>query len=368
MFTYEHRPKRFSEVVGQQEAVTILQAVAKSPVRAPRAYVLHGPRGLGKTSLSRILARSLTCESFREEPCLACPSCVGFSETSMGYMELDSTQVGNVEYMRKFKEILQYSEQDGYRVICFDEIQAASSASQGVLLKLLEDGPRNCFFVLCTTAVDKLMPEIYSRVVPVMFSPVADDQMRAHLIRLCELEKLAYDNDILDWIIMFSLGHVRDATMKLDLYRQIGDKEKFHVLVRVPEKDILEILAAARTGSREVFTECVQALTVYPLAYLRRGFEMVILNLLRKYSGVNVRFFSDEYDKVLGLYGNEVMSFLPLLSSDWVYSCFRNDLSFNGLMWYLYAMLAKKVEAAPSRMSGSVDRYRNGANTSNGVS
>lgn len=355
-------------MVGQAEAVTVLQSVAKSPERAPRSYILYGQRGLGKTSLARILARSLSCESFRDEPCLACQSCFGFSEIGMNYTEVDAARAGNVDYVRKFVESLIYTPSDGYRVVCFDEIHAASPQAQGVLLKSMEDFPANIFFLFCTTSVDKVLPELRERAVEVMFSPVQETDMQRYLIKLCERESLAYDQEILDRIMQFAQGHVRDAVMKLDLYRLVGDREKFFKIVNLPERDILEVLIALRSGSRERYAESVKALAAYPLAHLRRGFDMVILNLLRRYSGAPLQYFLGEYEMVLSLYGDEVLNFLPLFSSDWAYSCFRNDLSFNGLMWYLYSILAKKVEAMARRAGGTDGRFRKGARALDGLS
>jgi DNA polymerase III subunit gamma/tau len=342
MFTDVYRPIRFKDVVGQREVVTVLQAVAKNPQLAPRVYILYGERGLGKTSLARIFARSLSCQSFSGEPCLTCESCKGFSGLGSEYT---ATQVGNAEYMRQFKDSLMYTRQEGYRVITLDECHAASKESQGVLLKLFEDGPKNCFFLLCTTNLDKIRPEIISRALPLSFLPIVDEDMKNFLVRICEREGIEYSAKLLDQIVMVSSGHVRDAVMKLDLYRIMKDEEKFFSLIRVPEREIIEMFLAIKERDRARVEEQVRALLSYPLAYIRKGFDTFLLGLLRRYSGTSMPFLTPEYDRVLSLYGDMVLGFLPVFSSDWFYSCFKNDLSFQGLAWYLYATLSKQAEA-----------------------
>ena len=347
-----YRPMRFKDVVGQKEVVTVLQAVAKNPQVAPRVYVLYGERGLGKTSVARIFARSLSCQSFTGEPCLACESCISFSELGMSYTEVDATQVVQND-LKQFKESLMYSSHEGYRVITLDECHAVRKDSQEVLLKLFEDGPKNCFFLLCTTNLDKIRPEIISRSLPLSFLPVREDDMRGFLERICEQEGIVCSSRILDQIILVSSGHVRDAVMKLDLYRIIKDEEQFFNLIKIPEREIIELFLAIKARDKAKTEEHIRALLAYPLAYIRKGFDTFLLGLLRSYSDTPMSFLAAEYDRVKDLYGSLVLGFLPVFSSDWFYSCFKNDLSFQGLVWYLYATLFKQTDAARPSSSDS---------------
>jgi DNA polymerase III subunit gamma/tau len=349
MLAQTYRPIRFKDIVGQREAVTVLQAVAKSPSVTPRVYILYGERGLGKTSLARIFARSLGCEQFYGEPCLSCESCISFSELGANYTEIDATLVGNADYMRQFRESLMYMVQDEYRVVTLDECHAASKESQGVLLSLFEEGPKNCFFLLCTTNLDKIKPEIRSRAVELSFLPVMEDDMRKFLERVCEREALVCDSKILDRIISVSSGHVRDAIMKLDLYQIIKDDEKFFALVKLPEEEIIDFFISIKERNREKAEGCIRALLSYPLAYVRRGFELFMFGVLRRCAEFPTQSFAEGYDRIVSLYGGvTLLDFLPVFSSDWFYSCFKNDLSFQGLSWYLYSTLSKQTESARS--------------------
>ena len=124
MLTQKYRPKRFADVVGQQEAIKVLQSVVQSPEVAPRSYILYGVRGSGKTTCAKCFSRALVCQSSGNDACLICSNCKAYSDFSEASQQYDSTQVGNVAFMRQLKEHLYYSAVSPtikYRVIVFDE-------------------------------------------------------------------------------------------------------------------------------------------------------------------------------------------------------------------------------------------------------
>lgn len=355
MFTQTHRPRRFSEVIGQKETVAVMRAVVNDPETSPRVYVFQGGMGRGKTSIARVFARALHCENPQHgDACLACESCKSFSDFTPNYQEYDSTQVGNVSFFRQLKDHLNYATtSDGFRVIVFDEIHAAGAVAQNALLKLLEEGPRDTFFILCTTDVDKIISTIRSRSIEMTFTPVADNEIKTLLERICISEGISKNNEVIERIVAFSFGHVRDAVMKLDLYKQVGNDEEFLKLLHLPEATIIRLFLTIKDGAKEEFIGCIESLSGTPLAYLKKSFDICILNSLKVFSGVPVTAFSDGYAELNKLYGTSIFNVLALMSKDWVANCFTSDLQFQALMWYMFYALGKTsstpVAEAPSR-------------------
>lgn len=358
MFTQEYRPARFKDVIGQAEAVATMKAVVKNPETAPRSYIFQGERGLGKTTLSRVFSRALLCENPQDgDACLACPTCLSFADYGTSFQEYDATQVGKADFMRSVTNHLFYSSTgaEGYRVVVFDEIQAASPQAQAALLKILEEGPRDTFFLMATTDIDDVIPTVQSRSVQLAFFPLLDVEMKSFLIKVCERENMEPVSEVLDRIVSFSFGHVRDAMMKLDLYKLIGSPEEFVKLIYVPEKEIIEMFLAIKRQDRPAFLATVRVLASSPLAYLRKTFELFLLNSLRVFSGELVAAFPAEYAEFIKLYGAKAFEILALMSKDWVYNCFKSDLAFQALVWYLYNTLGQ-AEKTPAE--GLASRFK----------
>lgn len=343
-------------MVGQREPVSVMRAVAANPDTAPRCYIFQGQRGLGKTSLCRVFARALACKSpIDSDACLACEACIGFADFTPAYQEYDSTQVGNVAFMRTLKEHLYYTKAEtGMRVIVFDETHAASQQAQSALLKLLEEGPKDTFFIMATTDVDKVLPTIRSRSVELSFSPVSDAELKSLIERIIAAEKLAVPVQVVEAIVAYSFGFMRDAVMRLDLYAQIKNPDEFMGVVRVPEKDVLDLFIAIKEQNKEEFVKALASLTTFPLVYLRKSFEMFVLNSLKHFSGVEVVTFPERYAKVVTLYDSQLFTLLGVMSKDWVINCFKSDLAFQSLAWYFYNLLSKNI-AGKSEVSG--DRF-----------
>jgi DNA polymerase III subunit gamma/tau len=333
----DYRPKRFSEIVGQGWAVTVLKAVVKSPNLATRSYILHGEYGTGKSSTARVFARALFCTNkINGDACLECDSCKSLSD-GVNYIEVDVTQVGNVDFIRKFKENLYYTSfGDGWRVVVFDEIQSAKKEAQDALLKLLEEAPKNTFFILNTTDIDRIQETIVDRSICLPFSTVSDSDITNLLQKIANSENLSVDREILDRIVMFSYGHVRSAVKKLNLYQQVGNREEFLGLLKMPEVDVVDIFLAIRRQDRVLFEEKLRSLLSNPLSYLRKTFELFALNSLREYSGCYEGTLADKYKELKSVYGEIILKFPAVLGQDWVYSCFRSDVGLQGFMWYLY--------------------------------
>ena len=345
MLTQNYRPKRFTNpdgLVGQAEAKSVLQAVVQNPHTAPRVYLLQGPRGLGKTSAARAFARALNCKHpDYGGACLTCENCKAFSDMSSAYQEYDATQVGNVAFIREMNDRLKYisSPDKEFRVVVLDEIHAASHSSQNALLKILEEGPRNTFFLLITTDVDKVLSTIRSRAVELPFVPVPDEEVRGLLKRIAYSENIEVPNAVMDSIVHFTFGYVREAVMRLSLYQQINNQEEFMRMVYVPEQDVIQLFLSARQKNRDVFLTTLQRLSSHPLAYLKKSVELFLLSSVKRVA-VGEDPSLTAYDAIAQVYRSDVFSLLNILASPWAQNCFKSDLMFQSLMWHMYAVVS----------------------------
>lgn len=342
MLTIDYRPKRFADIVGQSEPVSVMKAVSAQPETAPRVYLLQGGRGLGKTTLARVFSRVLLCESPRAgDSCLTCGPCLSFSDIGIHYQEYDATQVGNVKFMRDLGDNLRYTAVDGWRVVVLDEIQSASHQAMAALLKLLEEGPKNTFFIACTTDPDKILQTIRSRSVELSFSPVADSQLRELLASIAQNEKVDLPIAVLDAIVSFSFGYAREAVMRLDLFMQIKDTERFLSMMYIPEKDIIEMFLAFKRKDKSAVDIVLARLAAYPLAYLRKSFEVFTLNAVKMLACPEEVERTTPYIPVVELYGSQIYLLLSVMAKDWVINCFQSDTLFQGFIWYLYSQYSK---------------------------
>lgn len=353
MLDQEHRPKRFSEIIGQDGAVSVMQSVVKSPDLATRAYIFHGEYGTGKTSLAGVFARTLLCTNRNGvEACLECANCKSVINGGIDFIEIDVSQVEDVGFIQRFKEQLYYiNSSSKWRVVVFDEVQCADGKSQDALLKLLEDGPRNIFFILNTTEIDKVKETIVSRAIPLTFMLVPDIKIIELLKSIALKEKLSIDNDLIECIAQSSFGHVRSAVKRLNLFQQMGNKEEFLKSIKIPDKGIIDLFLAMKSQDRLLFEEKITYLLSVPLAYLRKYFELFVLNCLKEFSGKSCGSMSSEYKRVIDAYGSVVLNFPALLSQDWVFNSFKSDIALQGFLWYVYNTMSSGTTASGAQVS-----------------
>lgn len=210
-----YRPGRLSEVVGQ-EHVTEPLARALSSDRIHHAYLLSGPRGCGKTSTARILARSLNCEQGpTPEPCGECQSCLDLAPNgpgSLDVIELDAASHGGVDDTRELRERAMFSPASSrYKIYIVDEAHMVSTAGFNALLKLVEEPPDHVRFIFATTEVDKVLPTIRSRTYNYTFRLVPTRLLQQHLAHVCEAEGVNADPAALGLVARSAGGSVRDA-------------------------------------------------------------------------------------------------------------------------------------------------------------
>ena len=215
----KYRPQNFSTVVGQAHITTTLKNAIKNNQLA-HAFLFCGPRGVGKTTCARILAKTINCENQTPdgEACNTCISCVSFDAgTSMNIHELDAASNNSVDDIRSLVEQVRFAPQAGkYKVYIVDEVHMLSSSAFNAFLKTLEEPPPYAIFILATTEKHKILPTILSRCQIFDFKRITNNDTTEHLQEICDKEKIQAEKAALHVIAQKSEGCMRDALSILD--------------------------------------------------------------------------------------------------------------------------------------------------------
>ena len=224
-----YRPGTFDEVVGQEYIVRTLQNAVKYN-KIAHAYLFCGPRGTGKTSIARILAKAVNCES-EEKPCNQCASCKMIEEgTHPDVVEIDGASYGNVENTREIIDRVKYAPLQGkYKIYIIDEVHMLSNNAFNSLLKTLEEPPAHAIFILATTDPLKVLPTIVSRCQRFDFGKVKTQDISNRIEYILNNEGIAYEKEAAEEVAVLADGGMRDALSILD-----------QVIAYSPEKVTLE--------------------------------------------------------------------------------------------------------------------------------
>ncbi len=216
----KYRPQLFDSVVGQSHITTTLKNAIRTNHLA-QAFLFCGPRGVGKTTCARILAKTINCENLSEEAeaCGECESCRSFqNNASFNIHELDAASNNSVDDIRSLIDQVRYPPQSGkYKIYIIDEVHMLSTSAFNAFLKTLEEPPSYAIFILATTEKHKILPTILSRCQIFDFNRIQIQDMTKHLSKIASQEGIVADEDALELIAQKADGGLRDALSMFDL-------------------------------------------------------------------------------------------------------------------------------------------------------
>ncbi len=224
----KYRPLKFDDVVGQQHVTQTLKNAIRQDTLA-HAFLFCGPRGVGKTTCARILAKVLNCQNVSEEtePCGTCDSCRSFDKNaSLNILELDAASNNSVEHIRSLNEQVRFQPQEGdYKVFIIDEVHMLSQQAFNAFLKTLEEPPPYAIFILATTEKHKIIPTILSRCQIFDFRRIQVSDMVSQLQEICASEGIQAEQEALHMIASKSDGALRDALSIFDKVASFASNE-----------------------------------------------------------------------------------------------------------------------------------------------
>ncbi|MEE8584603.1 MAG: DNA polymerase III subunit gamma/tau [Acidobacteriota bacterium] len=264
----KYRPQTFEEVVGQKAATTTLRNAIQSG-RIGHAFLFSGVRGVGKTTMARILAKALNCrESITATPCGKCVACTEIAQSnSLDVQEIDAASNTGVDNIRELRESVQYgTARDRFKIFIIDEVHMLSNAAFNALLKTLEEPPAHVKFILATTEKHKIPVTITSRCQHFDFRPIQFQEIYQRLQEICRGEGIAISDEALRAIAEEGQGSMRDAQSALDQILSLGGKEVDDQQVRLllglaDERLISGVLEAALGRDRRNLLELMQQLS-----------------------------------------------------------------------------------------------------------
>lgn len=253
----KYRPQKFCEISGQEHIVqTISNEVGSNMVS--HAYIFSGPRGSGKTTIARILAKAINCRNRKDgesEPCDKCDSCMEIMENrSMDIIEIDAASHRGIDEIRELKDNVKFAPvKEKYKVLILDEAHQLTKEAVNALLKVLEEPPAHAIFIMATTEIHKMIPTIISRCQRFDFRKLKINEIVGRLEEIAKLEKAKIEKPALELIAINSGGAMRDAIGLLDQILAYRGEEKGGIKT----EDIKEMLGVADTEAIAKFVDFV---------------------------------------------------------------------------------------------------------------
>lgn len=303
----KYRPQRFEDLVGQEVVVRVLKNALQTG-KISHAYVFSGPKGVGKTSTARILAKALNCLDPQNRPCDSCLSCASIKEgRAMSVIEIDAASHTSVENIRELRENVRYASAEGtYKVYIIDEAHMLSQAAFNAFLKTLEEPPPHVVFVLATTEPRKIPITVLSRCQHLQFRRIPQEVIYERLKHICRSEGIGATDEALELIAQNSEGSMRDALTLLDQVSSFSDSitvEDVKLLLGATDyRTLLELAEMVIGGEKKGLIEKIEELNsrgtdfkvlIRDLIFFFRDF------LVQRVSGEPLRKAEPSYGKTL---------------------------------------------------------------------
>lgn len=293
MLYRKYRPQKFEEIVGQEHVTqTLSNAIALGMIS--HAYLFSGPRGSGKTTIARILAKALNCRNRKEgefEPCGKCSSCLEIIEgRSLDLIEIDAASHRGIDEIRELRDGIKFAPvKEKYKVFILDEAHQLTKEAFNALLKTLEEPPSHAVFIMATTEIHKMIPTIISRCQRFDFRKLTLDEIIKRLEIVSNKEKVKIDKSALELIALNSSGAIRDAESLLDQALTFIGNNDNNLIKAEDIKDLLGIvdtnlicqfvdfLADKKAGEAIHFLN-----SVFEKGYDPQEFSKALVNYLRQ--------------------------------------------------------------------------------------
>jgi len=287
------RPQVFEDVVGQKPIVQTLQNAIQMD-RIGHAYLFCGPRGVGKTTTARILAKGLNCvQGPTITPCNACPSCQEIaSGKSIDVFEIDAASNTGVDNIRELRESAKYAAaRSRYKIFIIDEVHMLSTSAFNALLKILEEPPSHVVFIMATTERHKVPATILSRCQQFIFRTISPAEIQGHLRQIAAREGIKIEDRALSYIVKAAEGSMRDAQSLLDQIiafsgQEVVDEDVRDVLGFIPSEILDQTVSALARGDSKSLIQTVgividQGLNIqqYVREFIARIRDLLVLKL-----------------------------------------------------------------------------------------
>ncbi len=332
------RPKTFSEVIGQ-EYITVSLKNSVLRERIAHAYLFTGTRGVGKTSVARIFAKSIRCDSrVNGEPCNKCNTCLEIdNNTSMDVFEMDAASNNSVDDIRNLIDTIQTLPSFGrYKIYIIDEVHMLSSSAFNAILKTLEEPPKHVVFILATTEIDKILETVISRCQRMNFKNLPLDKLISHIKNISEQEQIEFENDnLIKRICINGRGSVRDSLSIMDQVlsfcnNNIITEESLLLSLGIPKESLLsDVMNLVIKGDKENCSELLKIMYSENISL-----ENFVTMLLECSYEVIRNFSNKEFLKQRFNLDANILPDFSLAEMFWIYNMLSRDLE-----WALNSML-----------------------------